>query len=103
MAGLRPADSGSVAYDGVDSATSYALRGSLGFVPQDDIILVELPLVSTLRYAARLRLPPSTSAKSVDELVNDALEASICPPGATCASVRSAEVHASVRASPSSC
>ncbi|MFJ5215455.1 ABC transporter permease [Streptomyces sp. NPDC088354] len=40
-----------------------------GFVPQDDIIHRELPVGRTLRYAARLRMPPGTSAAAVDDAV----------------------------------
>ena len=47
----------------------------LGYVPQDDIIHTDLPLRRTLRYAARLRLPSSSSADEVDGAVRDALDA----------------------------
>lgn len=57
MAGIRPASAGSVRYDGVDLGDHLdTLRSSLGYVPQDDIIHRELPLATTLRYAARLRI-----------------------------------------------
>jgi ABC-type multidrug transport system ATPase subunit len=75
MAAIRPAQGGSVAFDGIDAASHLVeLRRSMGYVPQDDIIHVELPLVSTLRYAAQLRLPSSTSAETVQQLVDDSLE-----------------------------
>ena len=62
IAGIAPATSGSVRFDGVDvHANLGTFRGVLGYVPQDDIIHADLPLVRTLRYAARLRLPSSTS------------------------------------------
>ena len=47
----------------------------LGYVPQDDIIHADLPLERTLRYAARLRLPSSTTAAEVDDAVRDAIDA----------------------------
>jgi ABC-type multidrug transport system ATPase subunit len=47
----------------------------LGYVPQDDIIHADLALGRTLRYAARLRLPSSTTAAEVDGAVRDALDA----------------------------
>jgi len=63
IAGIVPASSGSVRFDGVDvHANLGAFRSRLGYVPQDDIIHADLPLVRTLRYAARLRLPSSTTA-----------------------------------------
>ena len=52
LAGLAPAISGSVRYDGVDVyANLRTFRSVLGYVPQDDIIHADLPLRRTLRYA----------------------------------------------------
>ena len=49
-------------FDGVDlHANLRKFRGVIGYVPQDDIIHADLPLQHTLRYAARLRLPSSTT------------------------------------------
>ncbi len=74
MAGVRPGDSGIVAFDGVAlSAQSSLLVRSLGYVPQDDIIHAELPLRTTLRYAAGLRLPIDTTAAETERLIDDAL------------------------------
>ena len=76
IAGIAPAISGSVRYDGIDVyANLGAFRSVLGYVPQDDIIHTDLPLRRTLRYAARLRLPSSTAASEVDDAVRDALDA----------------------------
>ena len=76
IAGIAPATSGSVRFDGVDlHANVGAFRSVLGYVPQDDIIHADLPLRRTLRYAAQLRLPSSASAAEVDGAVRDALEA----------------------------
>src|SRR5690348_622238 len=70
LAGVRPADSGSVFFDGSDLAANLdAFRGVLGYVPQDDIIHAELPLERTLHYAARLRLPSSTTRSEIDSAV----------------------------------
>src|SRR5207248_2119228 len=56
IAGIVPATAGSVRFDGVDlHAAPETFRSVLGYVPQDDIIHVDLPLRRTLRYAARLR------------------------------------------------
>jgi integrase len=56
VAGIAPADSGSVRFDGVDLYGNLStFRSVLGYVPQDDIIHADLPLERTLRYAARLR------------------------------------------------
>jgi ABC-type multidrug transport system ATPase subunit len=76
MAGVTPATSGCVRFDGADLyANLRTFRTVLGFVPQDDIIHVDLPLDHTLRYAARLRLPPSTTATDFDVAVGDAMDA----------------------------
>ena len=76
IAGIAPPTSGSVRFDGVDLVGNLeAFRSVLGYVPQDDIIHADLPLERTLRYAARLRLPSSTTAAEVDGAVRDALDA----------------------------
>ena len=76
IAGIGPTTSGSVRFDGIDlHANLGAFRSVLGYVPQDDIVHAELPLRRMLRYAARLRLPSSTSATEVDEVVSDAIDA----------------------------
>ena len=45
----------------------------IGYVPQDDIIHLEMPLRRTLRYAARLRLPAGTSAAEADRVVEETM------------------------------
>ena len=47
----------------------------LGYVPQDDIIHADLTLRRMLRYAARLRLPSTTSGDEVDKAVFGAIDA----------------------------
>ena len=76
IAGIAPATSGSVRFDGIDlHANLGTFRSVLGYVPQDDIIHADLPLRRMLRYAARLRLPSSTTAAEVDDAVRDAIDA----------------------------
>jgi ABC-type multidrug transport system ATPase subunit len=76
IAGLTPTTSGSVRFDGIDLHANLGIfRSVLGYVPQDDIIHADLPVERTLRYAARLRLPSSTSRAEVDRAVSDAMEA----------------------------
>ena len=76
MAGVTPATSGCVFFDGADVyANLGAFRTVLGYAPQDDIIHVDLPLEHTLRYAARLRLPPSATAEDVGAAVSEAMAA----------------------------
>lgn len=72
LAGLRLPSTGEVRRDGVVRHTRKA--GSIvGYVPQDDIIHLEMPLRRTLRYAARLRLPAGTSALEADRIVDETL------------------------------
>jgi ABC-type multidrug transport system ATPase subunit len=76
IAGITPATSGSVRFDGIDVyANIETFRSVLGYVPQDDIIHADLALQRTLRYAARLRLPSSASAADVDNAVHKAIDA----------------------------
>ncbi len=76
IAGLAAPSAGAVRFDGVDvHANAGAFRNALGYVPQDDIIHTDLPLERTLRYAARLRLPSTTSSADVDAAVDEALDA----------------------------
>jgi ABC transport system ATP-binding/permease protein len=73
LAGVRQPHSGSVTLDGVD-VTGAAARRSIGCVPQDDIIHLDLPLRRTVAYAARLRLPGAATRADVDAAVDRVLE-----------------------------
>src|SRR6266542_610530 len=76
LAGVRPAEEGTVRLDGQDLYRNLAAwRPSIGYVPQDDIIHADLPLRTTLRYAARLRLGGRATADQIEQRVTDALEA----------------------------
>jgi ABC-type multidrug transport system ATPase subunit len=69
----EPTD-GAVRFDGLDvHANLRTLRGVIGYVPQEDTIHADLPLERTLRYAARLRLPSSTSRAAADDAVRRAI------------------------------
>ena len=67
LAGVQRPASGTVTYDGTAAA------GTIGVVPQDDIIHRELPLARTLRYAARLRLPSTTGRAEISDRVAEVL------------------------------
>jgi ABC transport system ATP-binding/permease protein len=70
LCALRPAQAGSVQIDGVDLYAHYeALRQSLGYVPQDDIVPLELSVEDALYYSARLRLPRGTPLAEIRQLV----------------------------------
>ena len=70
LCALRPADSGLVMVDGADLYANYeALRQELGYVPQDDIVPLELSIEQALYFSARLRLPRGTPAAEMRKLV----------------------------------
>src|SRR5215217_1825370 len=73
LAGLRPPSAGQVWHDGVVRGTRASMDARIGYVPQDDIIHLEMPLRRTLRYAARLRLPAGTSAAEADRVVEETM------------------------------
>ncbi|MDX1416042.1 MAG: FHA domain-containing protein [Candidatus Promineifilaceae bacterium] len=76
IAGYRPATDGDVfvnelnVYDNFD-----AIRNDIGFVPQRDIIHMELTVHQALNYAAQLRMPPDTTKEErnarIDEVLDD--------------------------------
>lgn len=61
LAGVRPPAEGEVRHGGT--------TGPVGYVPQDDILHLPLPLERTLRYAARLRLPAADADRRVTEVL----------------------------------
>ncbi|MFD9409829.1 FHA domain-containing protein [Streptomyces sp. NPDC059989] len=76
LTGLRPADSGTVLYDGRDLYRDYAeLRSRIGLVPQDDILHAQLTVRRALVYAAELRFPQDTAKAErearVDEVIRE--------------------------------
>ncbi|WP_081389611.1 ABC transporter ATP-binding protein/permease [Mycobacterium colombiense] len=72
LAGLQPPSAGEVRHDGVVPLASAG--ATVGYVPQDDIIHLEMPLRRTLRYAALLRLPAGTSAAEAERIVDETLQ-----------------------------
>ncbi|HSI92522.1 MAG TPA: ABC transporter ATP-binding protein, partial [Jiangellaceae bacterium] len=73
LAGLRAPSAGEVRHDGVAVGAGAAFGSGIGYVPQDDIIHLEMPLRRTLQYASRLRLPAGTSAEEADRIVDETL------------------------------
>jgi ABC-type multidrug transport system ATPase subunit len=68
LAGVRRPSSGTVRYEG-----GQPISGTIGYVPQDDIVHLDLPLASMLGYAARLRLPAATTSAAIQRRVSDVL------------------------------
>src|SRR5215213_141200 len=73
LAGLQPPSAGKVRHDGRIRGVQLSTDSPIGYVPQDDIIHLEMPLRRTLRYAARLRLPAGTPAAEVDRIVEETM------------------------------
>lgn len=72
--GFTRAD-GQVLVNGDDLYRHFDLyRTMVGYVPQDDIIHRDLTVGNALRYAAKLRLPPDTSASEIEQRVDDVLQ-----------------------------
>ncbi|GAA1524257.1 FHA domain-containing protein [Streptomyces albidochromogenes] len=74
LTGLRPADHGTVLYDGRDLYRDYAeLRQRIGLVPQDDILHSQLTVRRALGYAAELRFPEDTAKKERQARVTEVI------------------------------
>ncbi|HEY5955504.1 MAG TPA: ATP-binding cassette domain-containing protein, partial [Polyangiaceae bacterium] len=72
--GYTPPTAGQVRINGEDLYAIYdALRGSIGYVPQDDIVHPELTVWEAVRYSALMRLPPDYSAEEIDRRVSTTL------------------------------
>ncbi|GGT28414.1 ABC transporter ATP-binding protein/permease [Streptomyces chromofuscus] len=76
LTGQRPADHGTVLYDGRDLYHDYAeLRQRIGLVPQEDILHAQLTVRAALSYAAELRFPHDTAKAErrarVDEVIRE--------------------------------
>jgi len=74
LSGARRASRGQVLLNGADVHRGFeALKASLGYVPQDDIVHRELTVAQSLDYTARLRLPPDTTpeerARRIDQVL----------------------------------
>lgn len=73
--GLRPATTGAVYVNDLDLYSNFdALRRSIGYVPQRDILHDALTVERTLYYAAKLRLPEATSFKDIRRIVDEVIE-----------------------------
>jgi ABC-type multidrug transport system ATPase subunit/pSer/pThr/pTyr-binding forkhead associated (FHA) protein len=73
--GYLPPTTGQVRINGEDLYLIYdALRGSIGYVPQDDIVHPELTVFEAVRYSAQFRLPPDYSDEEIDRRVVETLQ-----------------------------
>jgi ABC transport system ATP-binding/permease protein len=73
LLGIEAATTGVVYINGSDLRKNFNIyRNQIGYVPQDDIIHLDLSVEEVLTYAAKLRLPPDIDLKSiVDRALSD--------------------------------
>lgn len=72
--GYLPPTQGLVRINGEDLYSIYdLLRGSIGYVPQDDLVHAELTVYEAVWYSAKFRLPPDFSDEEIDARVNQTL------------------------------
>jgi len=73
--GYLPPTSGVVRINGEDLYNIYdTLRGSIGYVPQDDLVHPELTVWEAVRYSAKFRLPPDYSEAEIDARVDQTIK-----------------------------
>ena len=73
--GMRPASGGSVLINNLDLYQNLdALKQSIGYVPQDDIMHRELTVYRTLYYVAKLRLSNDVSRAEIDQIINEVMD-----------------------------
>ena len=76
IAGYRPASHGKVFVNDIDVYQNFdAIRNEIGYVPQKDIIHMELTIYQALDFAAQLRMPKDTTPaerhKRIMEVLSD--------------------------------
>ncbi|MDW5327093.1 FHA domain-containing protein [Plantactinospora sp. KLBMP9567] len=75
LTGYRPADEGTVSYQGRDLYAEYdELRHRIGLVPQDDILHSALTVRRALRYAAALRFGPDVTGTERERRVGEVID-----------------------------
>jgi ABC-type multidrug transport system ATPase subunit len=75
ISGYRPATHGQVLVNNIDIYQHFdSIRNEIGFVPQRDIIHMELTVYQALDYAARLRMPADTSKEERHQRVMEVLQ-----------------------------
>jgi ABC transport system ATP-binding/permease protein len=75
IAGYRPATQGRVFVNGTDVYQNFdAVRNDIGYVPQKDIIHMELTVHQALDFAAQLRMPKDTSKAEREKRIMEVLD-----------------------------
>lgn len=74
IAGYRPATNGSVFVNDINVYQNFdAIRNEIGYVPQKDIIHMELTVYQALDYAAQLRMPKDTTRQERQKRIMEVL------------------------------
>jgi ABC-type multidrug transport system ATPase subunit len=74
LSGILQEHTGRVTVEGDDLATNYdAYRSMIGYVPQDDILHMDLTVDEALRYSAHLRLPSDISEAEIKKRIDHVL------------------------------
>jgi ABC-type multidrug transport system ATPase subunit len=74
IAGYRPATNGQVLVNNIDIYRYFdSIRNEIGFVPQRDIIHMELTVYQALDYAARLRMPADITKEERHQRIMEVL------------------------------
>jgi ABC transport system ATP-binding/permease protein len=72
--GFRPATSGHVYVNGIDLYKNFnAYRTEIGYVPQKDIVHMELTVEDALQFAAKLRMPADTTPAERHQRVEEVM------------------------------
>ncbi len=76
IAGYRPATHGKIIVNKtIDVYKEFdSIRSTIGYVPQKDIIHMELTVYQALDYAAQLRMPADTTKAERDQRVNEVMK-----------------------------
>ena len=75
IAGYRPATHGNVHVNEIDVYKNFdAIRNEIGYVPQKDIIHMELTVYQALDFAAQLRMPKDTTKEERHKRITEVLE-----------------------------
>ena len=74
IAGYRPATHGKVLINNIDIYQNFdAIRNEIGYVPQRDIIHMELTVYQALDFAAQLRMPKDTTRAEREKRIMEVL------------------------------
>jgi ABC-type multidrug transport system ATPase subunit len=74
ISGYRPATAGQVRVNDIDVYRNFdAIRNDIGYVPQRDIIHMELTVYQALNYSAQLRMPSDTTAEERHRRITEVL------------------------------